>query len=121
MTARSTIRVLTVLLLLALRASPALAGGNQPYIVKDIRPGWMGSGPTSMHKIGDRLFFNADDGVHGQELWVSDGSGQGTYMVLDLVPGSDGSVPQWFMEIRDRHPYWGRRVAKVLPYEPLGP
>lgn len=98
MTARMTFLSLTVLSLMTLRASPAISGGNQPYLVKDIRPGWMGSGPTSMHKIGDRLFFNANDGDHGQELWVSDGTEQGTYMVLDLVPGSDGSVPQWFME-----------------------
>ncbi|MCH7596105.1 MAG: hypothetical protein IID35_06040 [Planctomycetes bacterium] len=36
--------------------------------------------------------MNADDDVHGQELWVSDGTEEGTYMVIDLVPGPDGSV-----------------------------
>ena len=66
-------------------ANPALA--NQPYLVKDINPGWMGSSPSFLTKVGDRLFFNADDGVHGQELWVSDGTEEGTYMVSYLMNG----------------------------------
>ncbi len=33
---------------------------------------------------GRKLFFRADDGVHGQELWVSDSSARGTRMVVDL-------------------------------------
>lgn len=76
---------------------PAALSDNVPYLVKDINSGWMGSAPTSMTKVGDRLFFNADDGVHGQELWVTDGAESGTYIVIDLVPGADGSVPQWYM------------------------
>jgi ELWxxDGT repeat protein len=32
------------------------------------------------------LYFAADDGVHGQELWVSDGTAGGTHMVLDIHP-----------------------------------
>ncbi len=79
-------------LLLFTTTNPALA--NKPYLVKDIKPGPSGSSPSFLTKVGDRLFFNADDGVHGQELWVSDGTEEGTYMVIDLVPGPDGSVPQ---------------------------
>jgi len=65
-------------------ASPAIA--NQPYLVKDINPTGF-SGPIFLTKVGNRLYFNADDGVHGQELWVSDGTEEGTYMVSYLMNG----------------------------------
>jgi ELWxxDGT repeat protein len=45
---------------------------------------------------GDQLYFGADDGVHGKELWVSDGTESGTASVQDLFPGPRGSDPQGF-------------------------
>jgi len=35
----------------------------------------------------NHLFFLADDGVHGLELWASDGTPEGTVLVKDIVPG----------------------------------
>jgi len=40
-----------------------------------------------------RLFFIADDGVHGRELWTSDGTADGTRMVIDLAPGAASGAP----------------------------
>ena len=37
--------------------------------------------------------FAADDGVHGIELWATDGTTAGTRMVVDLIPGAQGSNP----------------------------
>lgn len=36
------------------------------------------------------VYFAADDGINGNELWRTDGSEAGTGMVADLLPGPDG-------------------------------
>ncbi|MBN8226760.1 HYR domain-containing protein [Corallococcus macrosporus] len=37
-------------------------------------------------RLGDALLFPADDGVHGQEVWRTDGTAAGTRMVTDVTP-----------------------------------
>jgi ELWxxDGT repeat protein len=65
-------------------------------IVKDINPGYSGSFTTSYNSkylsvMNGKLYFAADDGLHGNELWRSDGTDTGTYMVKDVNPDS-GSI-----------------------------
>src|SRR6056297_2040859 len=43
-----------------------------------------------------KVFFSADDGVHGQELWVTDGTPEGTRMVRDLAPGPANGMTSFF-------------------------
>lgn len=43
-----------------------------------------------------RFYFNADDGVHGKRLWVSDGTDAGTRMAVDLFPGIM-DIPAWLL------------------------
>ena len=40
-----------------------------------------------------KLFFGAHDGIHGAELWESDGTATGTAMVKDINAGSSDSYP----------------------------
>ena len=49
--------------------------------------------PTDRAVVGNKLFFVADDGVKGNELWMSDGTSAGTTLVKDIVPGASSSSP----------------------------
>jgi ELWxxDGT repeat protein len=67
--------------------------------VTDIYPGSFGqnSGPNPrlplyLTKVGNTLFFTADDGTTGFELWKTDGIT--TNRVADINPGSQGSIPR---------------------------
>ena len=54
------------------------------------------SAPRNFVEFDDRLFFTADDGSVGRELWVTDGTSEGTKLVKDIEPNidtfSDGEV-----------------------------
>ncbi len=69
-------------------------------MVKDINPGSAGSMPgdgaetqTHLTAFDGKLFFAADDGAHGVELWRSNGKAAGTRMVKDFAPGAPSSFP----------------------------
>jgi ELWxxDGT repeat protein len=49
--------------------------------------------PHELTSVGHILFFAATDGVHGQELWRSDGTGAGTKLVRDIAPGGANAYP----------------------------
>jgi ELWxxDGT repeat protein len=57
-------------------------------------PGNPIAGIRSLTAVGSRVYFSYDDGAHGRELWVSDGTEAGTRMVEDLFPGPGSSHPR---------------------------
>jgi ELWxxDGT repeat protein len=67
---------------------------NGTFILKDIYPGdqWTDSGwPRFFTAFNDKLYFQATDEEHGTELWTTDGTENGTTLVVDIRPGTMGN------------------------------
>lgn len=59
-------------------------------LVADINPGENGGHhDTRMTSHDGKLFFNGDDGIHGDELWVYDPA-LGASLIADFIPGIGG-------------------------------
>ena len=68
-------------------------------MVKDICSGTSHSWPAYLTAVGNTLYFRADDGVHGYELWKSDGTLTGTVRVADIYTGTEGSEPEQLTDV----------------------
>ena len=55
------------------------------------------SGFANPTVVGDKLYFTADDGYTGNELWVYDGDGA-PRLAADIIAGKDGSNPMTLLE-----------------------
>jgi len=71
---------------------------NGTRIFKSLDPSAIGGAndftePYSLIKIGAVLYFSAVGNQTGRELWRSDGTQNGTYMVKDIFPGPASASP----------------------------
>lgn len=77
--------------------------GTAPVV--EIRPGAASAIPegfpspdryllSRLVPLDGAAYFAADDGVHGEELWRTDGTPGGTALAADLFPGPYPSVPR---------------------------
>lgn len=57
--------------------------------------------PTDSVQLEGISYFAADDGVHGRELWKSNGTVGGTELAGDLVTGAEGSNPTNLVLVND--------------------
>ncbi len=67
-------------------------------LVRNIFPDMPGQAPndsipSEFQAFAGRMYFAANDGVAGEELWVTDGTAAGTRLVADILPGPEGSRP----------------------------
>lgn len=51
---------------------------------------------------GYKAYFAATDAEHGEELWMTDGTPEGTKMVKDIFPGSTSSAPSHLAALNDK-------------------
>jgi ELWxxDGT repeat protein len=68
-------------------------------MVKDINPGPSSASPSALCFHNNVLYFGARTAQSGRELWRTDGSANGTYMLVDLTPGPQGYGPKSFAAI----------------------
>lgn len=67
-------------------------------LLKDINPTASEQSPfpdfASFVPVGNMLYFIANDGARGNELWKSDGTAEGTRLVKDINPGSGDALSE---------------------------
>lgn len=77
-------------------------GGSEPLeerrmlsvtaeLVADLDSTVAGSNPDDIVRAGNLVYFTADDGFHGRELWKSNGTCNGTELVRDILAGPASS------------------------------
>lgn len=66
-----------------------------PELVADVNVSTGPSAPSDHVSLGGVTYFVADDGVHGRELWRTDGTESGTSLVADLAPGAETLSPRY--------------------------
>lgn len=103
-----------------------MALGNEPWItdttptgtrlLKDIAQAHLSSYPRDYFKFGNKTLFTArnneidpgdptsSDGipVNGRELWITDSTEAGTFLLKDINPGPSGSDPNGFTLLGDK-------------------
>jgi ELWxxDGT repeat protein len=79
-------------------------GNAIPY--SGANPAANSSSPGQILPLGNgRALVSADDGVHGREFWVTDGTAEGTSLLADIWPGGGSGNP-------------GSATATYTPYPP---
>jgi ELWxxDGT repeat protein len=73
-----------------------LFGGGRAGVLHHFASIW-----TLPSAAGGALWLGADDGVHGVEPWISDGTTAGTRLLRDIASGGD-STPQLFTAAASR-------------------
>lgn len=84
--------------------SDGTEGGTRP--IADIREGASGSFPEEIAVVDGRIYFSAIGGPFGvddgRELWVSDGTEEGTHRVENIAAGDEPSFPQNIIALGER-------------------
>lgn len=81
-------------------------------LIQDINPSG-DSDPNYFFEFQNKLLFTAKTASHGEELWITNGTTNGTFLLKDIYAGTNGSNPRFFVEykgkvyFRANHPTYG--------------
>lgn len=75
----------------ALQTQLYRSNGSALTLIKQINPSGY-AGPNGFIKLNGKILFSADDGVHGRELWTTDGTEGGTTRISDINPDGGHST-----------------------------
>lgn len=82
--------------------------GTEPVLIKNIQPfgesapAFGDIAPVDFGKFNGKLYFTADDGNVGSELWATDGTEAGTNLVANIALRLDHSYPEMFIEYNNK-------------------
>ena len=85
---------------------PGAGNSSAPIILPDYFTNETG-GNSHTNLFNGKIFFIANDGTHGEELWITDGTLAGTNIVKDINPGIDSALSErnisspWFYTTTD--------------------
>lgn len=97
-------KILLVLLLIMLKVNFINA---QTIDVELIELDYLGSSkPHNITKGSDKIFFSADDGIHGRELWMYNLITNSAFLVKDIILGPQSGVENSFFFIKNNTLYF---------------
>lgn len=97
---------ITLILLFALKL-------QAQTLVKDCNTGKSGSNPIFVEKLNGGFIFIANTVATGNELWFSDGTNSGTFLLKDINPGAGSGITQTIPVILNGFCYFVGRTASL--------
>ncbi|MCP9770751.1 hypothetical protein EGI22_22840 [Lacihabitans sp. LS3-19] len=76
-----------------------VTNGTIEFKLKSIEPYGSGSPLTDFNVCNGKLFFVAFTQANGEEVWVTDGTGTGTQLLKELIPGVNAPTYSFKFEI----------------------
>ncbi len=95
-------------------------GSSSATRITDINPGERSAldpYSTQLFAFDNTLYFTADNGTLGSELWQSNGTAAGTQLVKDLNPGSGSSWVEAFVVLDDALYFTTGTPDGAFPYQ----
>ncbi len=88
---------------------------NGTALVVDVCPGTKGSNPYNNVPKNAYIAFSADDGIHGEELWLAHKKADqwSAQLVKDIAPGQDHSEPYDLVWTDDTRAFFAATAPEI--------